>query len=826
MPLFMIALLTSSIQAPSVSEVTLFRGASLFGSTLPNYQDVEDTTLDQNTPDSEHGGDYTLIGGSGHTILVRFGSLADALGPNVRIKDAKLLLAGTTESSPKLSSIGTLTRPWGEGAFHVQYQIPKKSALPKGAKPKTGEDQDKPEAPPAPKYHGASWKNRFENTSAAAWQAQGAISAPDVVAIAGATTSTNSNVLEIDGLGPAVQSMLSDPGSNNGFALSFETDAEFFSSECAGGKPRLVVTLEPATNIVAGDIARGDLAIETITPENGGYTARIHNFGTEPVANFKTTWTVGAREGSPLEITAPIGPGEIQNVHYDGSGKLDGADHSQDSVALRIESAANDKVRADKHLKIYPNGIPLSAAIAQAELAATKDVVSARGVGLANWVQSQLDVVNEIYLARSRFSFAPEGCLERVRLAQIMETGPLIDGPAPVGTVVEVKGPLKYVDYDFIRRVLFAIGAPDLGKSAYPRNSEAVKVPGWNVSGLSIAPDFSGGGDTRYDGNIPSYTILSQVAVDDPSLAEIPFEPNGLLSATAVGILNELISVRPPERSTAKKTIAAKLPTVVFVDASDANGRPFKMTSLEFFQSHGGVIGATPEFSVTTSESGAALLPNRAVAGTQLSNPFGTADLEEDGTFLVRASANGETAWAWMKGWQLQDAALRGDGSFASVPLYFMMPGGPIDRSVNHAQGHVITDSAGSLPAKLAPLVDGQAKTIVELPSKPGAWIEIDLNRDWTIDELRLTVLGEPMWSGFKILVYQTGMKPEGAITWASEVDWPWSAATRGNTHAGGGTTVSYNGPLVQIRYVRIVCTRPGKGSLAQIEAFSTKASP
>src|SRR5665213_1455477 len=101
--------------------------------------------------------------------------------------------------------------------------------------------------------------------------------------------------------------MLADSGANHGFALTFDSEAEFFSSECAGGKPRLELTLEPAAPTTGGN-----LAVELITPDSNGYTARIRNLGNEPVNGVKATWTIEAREGSTLEIPGAIAPGQIK----------------------------------------------------------------------------------------------------------------------------------------------------------------------------------------------------------------------------------------------------------------------------------------------------------------------------------------------------------------------------------------------------------------------------------------------------------------------------------------------------------------------------------
>src|SRR5208283_809567 len=101
---------------------------------------------------------------------------------------------------------------------------------------------------------------------------------------------------------------------------------------------------------------------------------------------------------------------------------------------------------------------------------------------------------------------------------------------------------------------------------------------------------------------------------------------------------------------------------------------------------------------------------------------------------------------------------------------------------------------------------------------------EIDLNRDWTLSELRLTAApGGAPWNHFAIRVYQTGQKSSDAVDWATEANWGWTGANRGVVDSSGRMSVAYDGPPVQIRYIRIICLAPGHGSLAQVEAFSAR---
>ena len=796
----------SSVPGPSAT-LSLFRGARVYGAGVSaTYQEVSDTVLDKASPDSAHGGDYTLVGGEGHTLLIRFGGLANAIGRNARIVDATLILTSTSGDRPTLKSIGAVDRPWGEGPLKTLG-----IALKPGVEP----PKDTSNA------FAATWKARMAGVGGSSWQTPG-VGGADVTPIASAVGSVAGNHLEIGGLGAVVNAMLADPGSNNGFAVTLANEAEFYSSESSIGKPELRLTLAAEENSSPGDVA-----VENIVASQGGFIAQLRNRGSEAVGGLRANWTVDAQSGQTVDLPGTIAPGQVLPVRFDGPVRTNGSDHRFGALSLRISSGPNDTHLADKQLTVYPAGLPISVLVARETLTALANADSARGKGAANWVQSQLDFVNEVALARSRYSFATDGCRERVRLTEIKEIGPLIDGPAPSGIGVEATFPAgspPRLDFAFVHRLLVAIGAPDLSRAEFPLGSASVKVPGCNVGGRSPFPDLTGGGDTRYEGGIARQSLLPEIPSFDPILSAAGMEATGLLSATAVGTLNALVGVPPTNRVAAAVGAISVMPSTVLVRAYDASGAPLKHVDLAFFQSREGTVADQPAFTLPTGDSGTALLPRRPDPRARPADPFGGRNWAADGAFLVRATGPAGVGWGWLKGWQLVDAAYRGDAGFASVPLYVFMTTGSVDRSINRAAGRVVTDSAGRLPTQLAPLVDDLGKTPVQLPEKVGDWIEIDLNRDWSLAELKLTSNGQAPWRRFAIRVYQTGQKAANAVEWFSEADWSWSAQNRGAVDASGRVSVVYYGPPVQKRYNRIVCQEPGTGILQQIEAFSTRA--
>lgn len=792
----MLVLLHTSQPVHIQASLELRRGARVYGdATTATYQDVEDTVIDRAAPDVNHGGDYTLLVGDGRTLLIRFGDLRNVIPVGSKVVDASLTLTTTGGLPPTLFGIGALRESWGEGPYKTL-----------GNTLKPGVE--------APQYRddlfAATWKQRFAGTP---WLSPGGGGTDPISDAKSAAESTH---LTVTGMAGAVNAMLANPSQNHGFALQFSSDGEFFSSESSTAPPTLHLSLAPSES--ADD---SSVSVESIVPVAGGFAATVANHSKTRVSDIRPEWRVNGGVISSQNSPIDLAPEATQTIKVEATVRANGSDHRVGTVGLRLTGAASSP---GNELTVFAAGIPISALLSADVAKELAGAHSARGVGAANWVQSQIDFVNDTVLARSRYSFATDGCLERVRLAEVKLVGPLVDGPAPIGAGVEVtSNPAGHpaLDFDFIRRVLLAIGAPDLGADAFPRESTKVHVPGFDVGGGTPFPDLTGGGDTRYDGGLARQLLLSQVPVPDPINAAAGVEPSGLLSAVAVGGLNALVGVPLAGRRTAMLNELAAVPGTVLATAADAVGLPLKNANLTFYQSHQNGIADHPVFTLSTGDSGSVILPKRSVPDSALKNFIGSKDVIADGTFLVHAVTPSGSGWAWLRGWQLVEARYRGDADFASVPLNFFMAGAATDRTHNRAAGRGVTDSRGSLPAKLAGMVDGVGRANVELPQKVGEWVEIDLNRDWTLSELRLTSIGGAPWSSFAVKVYQTGQSAGAAIDWFTETNWRWALENRGETGDNQRQSVRYRGQPVQIRYIRIVCLKPGGVGLAQVEAYS-----
>ncbi len=210
-----------------------------------------------------------------------------------------------------------------------------------------------------------------------------------------------------------------------------------------------------------------------------------------------------------------------------------------------------------------------------------------------------------------------------------------------------------------------------------------------------------------------------------------------------------------------------------------------------------------------------------ATGHTLTSNPFGRIDSRGmNSVFLVKAVANGCTAWTPLKLWQLVDATHRGQ-KIALLRMYFNLPSNPLDSGTDVAVGKSISSSENGL--QLTSLLDGKASADVPLPKDKGSWVEIDLGRDLTVGEVQLVSKGGPFWKSFDLQTYETAQKPTEALPWAHELDWNWSVRNR-PTPVASGVAVAYHGPARRFRYLRIINTGPSSdAALAAIKLVPIK---
>lgn len=710
-----------SAVAAQTTTVELYRGAPLAD---PGYWAVEDAYLDKAEPNEDHGGGYTLLGGDGRTVLIRFGDLARAVGPNRRIVSAALVLTPSGGEVPRLKGVTAVDSPWGEGpAATITRILTNLEATPEKRPKKTAA------------RGAATWNDR--RAGLAPWQTPGTPHGTSVEA----TGSPKERTFEIGGLGPTVQGWLNRPWTDHGLALSFAGDVEFFSSQSPSGRPRLVLVTEPVPII---DVARPDVAVVAIVQDGGKWVARLRNLGAAPAPAARVTWWTDGKPGPEVALEKGLAANEETTVPY--AGPEPARDPQVPTLALSI-AVAGDAVPANDRLDVFAGAKPVTLRLRP---------------GLDP--QAVIGLWNETVAPQSRFSFAPEGAKVRVRLEK---AEPAEDGAATMA--------------DALRQIGTQLGLPR---------------PGGGESDLF--PGLMGYGDTRFEGSIPGKLPLAYEPYVDQATETALLEPTGLLAATDVGRLNDAGAALP-------------MPKVVLLRILDLVGRPLPGLELTIEQPGGTTVKAT------TGPGGSVSLPSRGPDG-----PFGTLKPDlSNGVLTVRATQHGIAQRAVVKAWRVSDAFRRSALPVIVVDVRMDLPALPLESETDLARDRIVTDSLGSDPAKLLPMVDGDDATAVALPDKPGAWVEIDLGRDRTLGEIALRPGDAGLWKRYEIRVYATGQRPEDALIWAAELDSDW---TRRNRAEGGWLT--YRAPVQRIRFIRVISRSGGKGSLAGVRAVPIKLQP
>lgn len=774
-----------------------------------SYQAVADTYIQAATPEANQGGETVLMGGPARTILIKFGDLARVVPPNKRVKSAELVLTSTGGEVPELRSIGRVRVPWGEGPY-----ISLSAALRRSVAPPQGGLKEPPAAAGS-----ATWRQRRAGDPGIAWREAGALGAADSEKIEGAALDMTEADTKISGLGKAVQAMVDHPLENNGFAISFARSTEFASTQSVSGRPRLVLELEDAPAPAGPDLSvtlierASASGAPPVEGEELTYTAHIKNVGDAPSTGFSSVWIIGEREGATSDGGKALAPGEETTIVVRRAYHPNKTDQRQQGVQMRIVPKGPDATPRNDALEVQETAKWVELFLDKATVAALQKEPNALGSRAAeDWVQQQVSVLNDVFLDRSRFSFATDGARARLAIAKItvIETGASVAAKTDGTRQMVFAGglPAGPMDRAFLMALGTAVGLPPLFGSEVTLEENDIAPR----STSDRFPGLMGYGDTRFEGAVPGMTILPYDPVSSPVFELNPLEPTGLLSATDVAILNGRLDGAIAEGA------LPPTPKTMLVRVLDLSGRVLPNVELNFFQTNNGRLTAgAPTFTIVSGANGTALLPNREGLG-----PFGKlAPNGANHTFLVRAVRNGVTEWAWLKAWQAMDTASRGTLAAAFVELRFNLPGAPLEVGTNLAKERIVTDNAQSLPASLAPLTDENPKTEATLSGKTGDWVEIDLGRDRTIGEIALLVRPGRFWSRFDILAYATGQNPSESLPWAKEVDFKWTTDNRRDPVQGadGVVSVPYRGEPRRFRFIRIVNRGNGVGELGEIKA-------
>ncbi|MBC8066197.1 MAG: prealbumin-like fold domain-containing protein, partial [Chlorobia bacterium] len=531
------------------------------------------------------------------------------------------------------------------------------------------------------------------------------------------------------------------------------------------------------------------------TGEGATYAATVKNVGNGPAQPFTAQWSVNERPGSKFGLAKGLAQGEETVIEFSKSYRPNATDHRVQTVMLRLYPGTPEPDANNDALEIHEDAIPI--AMTGAKISADP-------------IQATIRRLNDVYFAQSRFSFATEGVLERVRLVPNQDAGQM---------VIDLAG--NQGESGLIQKILTSLTGLSPSQKSPTITLDEQDIPyGDPYSGAS------GFGDTRYEGLIPPGIPMLYVPVASPLFDNLPIEPTDLLSGTEVAAINVALG----KKGQMREGILWDLPATVILRATDMTGKPLDGAELAFYQVDGGKIPDSPTQTILTKNGGTVILENLEVTAlpgerdllhTLKRNPFGNLRADgSNGTILIRAQVNGEIEWGWLKAWQLADTFHRGNKAAAIIDVRFNAPSGPIDRTANLAKGKLISDKALSLPAQLAPLVDDNPATEVGIGALPGDWVEIDLGRDRPIGEVQLLVKDGSMPARFDIQAYSTGQAAPESDAWVKDLNFAWTKANRGKKDG----SIAYRGPMARCRFIRIVNRSGGAAKLAEIRVFALKA--
>lgn len=786
--------------------VTLERGALL--PSYGRYVAVEDTVLDGGEGDRPQGGASALIGGVNRPVLIQFLDLDHALGRNRKVRKATLELV-FTKGTPKLKSVRRMLVPWTEGPINTVAGAIR------------GDDLSVRWA--------ATYRYRRGGIDAIPWQTPGGRGDAESELIPGATGVVQGDKLVVSGLEGAVQAQLDRWYDNHGFALEFDDANDFLSSSATEGRPRLTLELESTEPQKGPDLSvalisrtpeyeRFDVSGQATSAEQDGapvplldgvknantkkwpdegetlaYKAVVRNVGDAPAQAFEAQWLDREAGQSIVTVDKALAPGEQTELTFELPYRSSHTDHRVQPVGLRVFPKGPDANKANDFLEVQQSALNLTVRVTSA--AAAK--IEASGWSVADWLQDGMRSWNEVACRYSRYSFAPDGVLERVRWQKIVVSDDALPEDLMADGQVVLNDP-----HELNVKIAEACGLVRLtakGLAEGGTASDGTKIP----AALDRYAGLMGGGDTRVDALLaPSLPFPYDVFADamfDPS----KLESGGSLSATDVFGLNRNLGRRRGYRG----DYLYDAPSSILLTVTDMSGtKRLANTDVTVYPMRNGSFdGVSPIFTLKTGEQGSILLTKRpvevpegfftATGHTLTANPFGRIDPNfANGALAVKATYNGATAVGVLKLWQAIDAGARARRSVALMVLRLNVPTVALGDE-NVAKGR---------PAKLtngdaAAAVDGNPATAVSIEG----WLELDLGEDRSVGEI--TVDSPDAEGSFDLLVYGSGEKPEAARLYAREGDLRWTRTCR--PEANG--SLVYRGLPQKARFIRLVPKGP-----------------
>lgn len=815
----MLALWISLAGIGATADPVVLERGMLVGGT--RYVAVEDTTLDIGRPDDPLGGSSILESGGGKVILIQFRELAAALGRK-RIRSARIEFT-IVRGEPKLTSARRILVPWTEGPINtIASQIRGDTTGGRWA---------------------ATQRNRRSGSEAIPWQSLGARGELDAEALPAANGVREGDRYILSGLAEAIQVQLDRPGLNHGFRLEFDERVEFLSSESSEARPRLVLELEDAPRREGADLSvilisrtpeypRYDTREPGETVEQDGvavavklsagdpnekrwpddgeevtYQATVKNVGTVPAEPFEAQWFIRELPGELVSFDKKLAPGETATFNLATPFRSSHTDHRIQPIALRLFPKGEERDRANDELEVQQAALALGLTITPEAVAKFAEA----GLPWEDAMQRAVHRWNEVLSRYSRYSFAPAGALERVRI-QRMAVGAAAATDVNLDAEILVT-PDTNLDVEIAKACgLVALNPPGLAAGSVAGDGQAFPPSIDRFAGVL------GSGETRSDALLaPTFAFPHERFHDlyaDPEKLDI----GAGLSATDVYALNKNLG----RRRGFTGDYLYDVPGSVLLTVTDPSGKRLPNQELAVYAMRGGSFSGANVFErIRTGESGSVLLPRRnpgtppgayTPTGHQLlPNPFGRIDVTgANGALAFRTTVHGVEGVAILKIWQVLDAAARARQPLALVTVMVHVPAVPLGEPLTLAS---VTRDGAAAPV----LTDGDAATGVDLAAAP---VVIDLGREVALGEITVTVGGEAR-GGFDLMVHQPGEDPATARLFAREADLSWSRQSRGKPVAGGAHAMSYYGMPMRARFVRLV-PRAGSSGIRLLEIKCT----
>lgn len=705
---------------------------------------VEDTFILQAQGDANFGRDLILLGGPGRAVFVRDTTLGMAGG---KCESASLVFR-VLQGEGQVKSISRVLVPWSEGKGRRNLDL-----LP-------------------PELVGSiTWKSSRAGESR--WEEPGGGARKEAEPVEGWKATSANGELRIDGLGPAVQKMIERGDRNYGFRIEFVTDTSLVSAENLTDGPRFDVKY--AAPVTAGP----DLEVTEISTTEGvkswpsdgtmvTWTAKIKNSGDQPSGATTLEWSLNGARVTTADLAA-IQPGQTSSVEVKIPWKNNHKDHRANPISAAILSGTPDRNPANDWLTVNMNAVPVS--------------------GLPE-VKKLVDELNRHVLPQSRFSFAPEGILERFRYVSSPEL-------AQVNLTMERNPASELI------RVMSGL------------SKEMIYQPN-GMGGATTA--YSVTMDTRDDSlSIPGLP-LPEYGWVDRFADQFPLPESGLVGKAETALLNNMLGKIGADR----KPLSFPVPSSVIFRCFTASGTPLAAADFTITSVNPDGTPGKQLYKGKTMDTGAVFYSAKSAGRDNIFDPIEPGS--KSGWLLVEASKNGQKEQKYLPWTLLFEDGQRGKTPAASIEMRFQLADGSVDQENDSALGRPVEDALSRFPAVLNSLVDAKNETGVDIP-KSGApyWIEIDLGRDKLIGEVELAFKGSP-FSQFSIILTKTGQTPESGIPWIKEGNGLFRASVSPQG-ADGIVRLRYRGATSLGRYIRIVPTLNEATQLVDVKARTVHVS-